>query len=60
MDEQLPEPVELHCLGGFLVAICYGRFRHLRLRALDPYDLALSKLSRNSPVDREDAAHLAT
>lgn len=36
-----------------------GRFRNLRLLALDPHDLALSKLTRNSPVDREDVAHLA-
>jgi hypothetical protein len=36
-----------------------GRFRHLALFALDPHDLALSKLARNSPVDREDIAHLA-
>ncbi len=37
-----------------------GRFRHLRLFALDPYDLVLSKLARNSPIDREDVASLAT
>ena len=36
-----------------------GRFRNLRLLALDPHDLALSTLTRNSPVDREDVAHLA-
>ena len=36
-----------------------GRFRRLRLLALDPYDLALSKLARNSPVDRDDVAQLA-
>ena len=35
------------------------RFKRLRLFALDPYDLALSKLARNSPIDREDVAHLA-
>ena len=35
------------------------RFHNLRLLALDPHDLALSKLTRNSPVDREDVAHLA-
>ena len=29
------------------------------LFALDPHDLALSKLARNSPGDREDIAHLA-
>jgi len=36
-----------------------GRFRNLRMFALDPHDLALSKLTRNSPVDRDDVAHLA-
>ena len=42
-----------------LTALFPGRFRHLSLFALDPHDLALSKLARNSPVDREDIAHLA-
>ena len=36
-----------------------GRFRNLRLFALDPHDLALSKLARNNPVDRDDVAYLA-
>lgn len=36
-----------------------GRFERLRLMALDPYDLALTKLDRNSPKDREDFRHLA-
>ncbi len=36
-----------------------GRFRNLRMFALDPHDLALSKLTRNNPVDREDVAYLA-
>lgn len=36
-----------------------GAFRHLRLLALDPYDLALSKLERNQDVDIEDAKYLA-
>jgi len=34
-------------------------FRHLRLLALDPYDLALSKLERNIQRDRDDVKHLA-
>jgi hypothetical protein len=34
-------------------------FRHLRLFALDPYDLALSKLERNIERDRDDVKHLA-
>jgi len=32
----------------------------MRLWALDPHDLALSKLARNSPIDRADVAQLAT
>lgn len=31
----------------------------LRLRALDPHDVALAKLTRNSPKDRFDVGHLA-
>ena len=34
-------------------------FRNLRLFALDPHDLALTKLRRNSQRDREDVLHLA-
>lgn len=34
-------------------------FKHLRLLALDPYDLALSKLERNIQRDRDDGMHLA-
>jgi len=34
-------------------------FKHLRLLALDPYDLALSKLERNIQRDRDDVLHLA-
>lgn len=33
--------------------------RKLRIAALDAYDLALSKLARNSPKDREDVKFLA-
>lgn len=36
-----------------------GSFNHLRLLALDPYDLALSKLERNTQRDRDDVKHLA-
>ena len=36
-----------------------GTFSHLRLFALDPYDLALSKLERNTQRDRDDVKHLA-
>ena len=34
-------------------------FKYLRLLALDPYDLALSKLERNIERDRDDVKHLA-
>jgi uncharacterized protein YbjT (DUF2867 family) len=36
-----------------------GRFARLTLLTLEPHDLALSKLARNSPIDREDVARLA-
>lgn len=36
-----------------------GAFKHLRICALDPYDLALSKLERNIQRDRDDVRHLA-
>ncbi len=36
-----------------------GTFEHLRLFALDPYDLALSKIERNGDIDRQDVQHLA-
>jgi hypothetical protein len=121
VDARLSGPVELHCVGGFVLTTVYGvprttgdldftaavpaheaarleelagpgsrlaqkhklylrrvgvdglpeayqerlrevfprRFRRLRLFALDPYDLALSKLTRNSAKDREDVNFLA-
>ncbi|MGH7380337.1 MAG: DUF6036 family nucleotidyltransferase [Candidatus Methylomirabilales bacterium] len=121
VDRKLPGPVELHCLGGFVVAMHYGlsrptadvdyieikpheamevleeiagkdshlakkhglyfqhvgivtppesyadrllelfpgRFQNLHLFALEAHDLALCKLERNLPVDRDDVAHLA-
>ena len=34
-------------------------FKHLRIHALDPYDLALSKIERNTQRDRDDVRHLA-
>lgn len=34
-------------------------FKHLHLFALDPYDLALSKIERNTQRDRDDVRHLA-
>jgi len=42
-----------------MTALFQGQFKHLHLFALDPYDLALSKLSRNIAVDREDVEYLA-
>ena len=42
-----------------LTEIFPGTFKHLRLLALDPYDLALSKLQRNIQRDRDDVLHLA-
>jgi hypothetical protein len=36
-----------------------GTFERLRLCALDPYDLVMSKLERNLERDREDIRHLA-
>ncbi len=36
-----------------------GSFQHLRLFALDAYDLALAKLERNIYRDREDVLYLA-
>lgn len=124
LDERLTEPVELHCLGGFVVSEVYGfglarlgtrdidytavdptgsekeledlagrdsplaarhrvylqrvgvddvpvdyktrlgeifpdQFTRLRLMVLDPYDLVLSKLTRNFPIDMKDAQFLA-
>lgn len=42
-----------------LVAMFPGVLRNLYLWALDPYDLALTKLRRNGPRDREDVRFLA-
>jgi hypothetical protein len=42
-----------------LVEMFPGAYRHLRLMALDPYDIALSKLERNSQKDRDDVRFLA-
>ena len=36
-----------------------GSFRHIHLLALDPYDIALSKIERNIERDRDDVKHLA-
>ncbi len=42
-----------------LTQIFTGLFKRLRLFALDPYDVALAKIERNSARDREDVQHLA-
>ncbi len=42
-----------------LIEMFPGAFKHLRLMALDPYDLALSKLERNTQKDRDDVIYLA-
>jgi Nucleotidyltransferase of unknown function (DUF6036) len=52
--ESMPENYE-----DRVVEVFRGRFKHLRLYIPDPYDLALSKLSRNIARDREDVAFLA-
>ena len=122
IDQALAAPVELHCLGGFVLAVLYGLPRptddldyisvippdafpkieklagrgsklwkkyklfvqhvgavpdfpesyedrltkldfglsKLSLKVFDPYDLVLSKLTRNSTKDREDVKVIAT
>lgn len=42
-----------------LIEMFPGTYKHLRLYAFDPYDLALTKLSRNIERDREDVKYLA-
>jgi hypothetical protein len=42
-----------------LIEMFPGAYRNLHLMALDPYDLALSKLERNSQKDRDDVRFLA-
>lgn len=51
---QLPESYE-----DRLTEIFDGLYINLRLFALDPYDVALAKIERNSPRDRQDVLHLA-
>ena len=42
-----------------LTQLFANRFKRLRVFVPDPYDLALSKLTRNSDIDMEDVKHLA-
>jgi Nucleotidyltransferase of unknown function (DUF6036) len=51
---QLPENYEER-----LVEIFPKYFKHLRLFALDAYDIALSKIERNIQRDRDDVKYLA-
>jgi hypothetical protein len=50
----MPEDYESRLSESFV-----SRFRRLRLFVPDPYDLALSKLTRNLDIDIEDVKHLA-
>ena len=50
----LPEDYESR-----LTEIFPGAFKRVRLLALDPYDIALSKLERNTQRDRDDVKYLA-
>ena len=36
-----------------------GTFRHVHLLALDPYDLVLTKLTRNADRDRSDVGYFS-
>lgn len=42
-----------------LIQIFPGVYKNLRLFALDPYDVALTKIERNTEGDRDDVKHLA-
>jgi hypothetical protein len=42
-----------------IAEMCPGVYKRLHLFALDPYDLALTKLTRNIQRDREDVRYLA-
>src|SRR5215469_18043968 len=54
-EAKVPEDYEQR-----LAQIFPGAYQHLRLCALDHYDLALSKLERNIQRDRNDVRHLAS
>lgn len=42
-----------------LILLYSGTYEHLRIFVLDPYDLAMTKLERNQPKDRDDVRYLA-
>jgi hypothetical protein len=44
--------------GDRRIELFPNHYERLRLFGLDPYDLALSKLERNSQVDRDDIKYL--
>ena len=43
-----------------VIEVFGGMFSNLCLKVLDPYDLILSKLTRNYPIDQRDTQFLAT
>lgn len=47
-----------YCYEERVIEIFTDQFQNLRLFVLDPYDLVLSKLTRNAEVDIEDVKHL--
>jgi hypothetical protein len=51
--ESIPEDYEQRLTDPFA-----GRFKYIRILIPDPYDLVLSKLSRNADRDREDVEYL--
>src|SRR6266853_2110729 len=57
LDREATVETRLDCMGGFVATLLYGLPR--ATSALDPYDLALSKLERNIQRDRDDVKHLA-
>ena len=52
--ESIPESYE-----DRLIELFAGRFKNIRLFVPDPYDLILSKLTRNIERDRQDVEYLA-
>lgn len=42
-----------------LTDVFVGQYKNLKLLALDPYDIALTKIERNTERDRDDVKHLA-
>ena len=59
LDDRVAVAVIPESYEDRLVEMFPGAYRNLHLMALDPYDLALSKLERNSQKDRDDVRFLA-